>query len=224
MDDALGSRIRSEINPRARRISLRVDVAEGCIVLVRPTRASDKLVGTFLNEQRRWIEKHLATLAPKQAIEDGSVISLLGQDVIIRAVPNAKRGVWREEDTIYASGNLEYLSRRVRDFIREYARTTFAVWARDFATQLGVKVTRVAVRDTTTRWGSCTREGHLSLSWRLIFAPEIVARYVVAHEVAHLKHMDHSPSFWRVVEMLMPGMKSSRDWLRRNGATLHRMF
>ncbi len=224
MDEALGSRIRTEINPRARRISLRVDVAEGCIVLVRPTRASDKLVGAFLNEQRRWIEKHLATLAPKEAITDGSVISLLGQDVTIRAVPDAKRGVWREAATIHVSGNPEYLSRRVRDFVKEDARATFAAWARDFAAQLGVKVARVAVRDTTTRWGSCTRDGNLSLSWRLIFAPEGVARYVVAHEVAHLKHMNHSPSFWRTVETLMSDMKTQREWLRTHGASLHRVF
>ncbi|MBL8630499.1 MAG: M48 family metallopeptidase [Rhodospirillaceae bacterium] len=224
MDDKLGSRIRTEISPRAKRISLRVDVAEGCIVLVRPTRASDKLVGTFLNAQRRWIEKHLETLHPKQTLGDGSTVALLGQDVMIRAAPDAKRGVWREGAVIHVSGNADHLSRRTRDFIKDQAKSVFAAWARTFAGQLSVKVARVAVRDTATRWGSCTRNGNLSLSWRLMLAPENVARYVVAHEVAHLKHMNHSPSFWRTVDTLIGDSKEARAWLRHHGASLHRIL
>jgi predicted metal-dependent hydrolase len=95
--------------------------------------------------------------------------------------------------------------------------------AREMGECLERKVAAVTVRDTTSRWGSCTRTGRLSFSWRLILAPEPVLTYVVAHEVAHLKYMDHSPAFWRTVKWLLPdgGMDSAREWLRSHGAVLH---
>lgn len=223
-DDPLADRIRTEVSARARRISIRIDVMNGCAVLVRPKRASDSLVNAFLLKQRRWIEKHLAALPARGVIEDGTDIALLGVAHTIRARPDAKRGVWKESATIHVSGTPEHISRRVRDFVKDEAKAAFAAWARSYAEQLNVKVARVGVRDTTTRWGSCTKAGHLSLSWRLMLAPEPVARYVVAHEVAHLKHMNHSPSFWRTVESICPDMKTARDWLRRNGASLYRIL
>ena len=223
-NDPLADRIRCEISMRARRISLRIDMMDGCAVLVRPKRASDAMVSAFLVQQRRWIEKHLAQLPERVVIANGTVISLLGTPYTIRATPTAKRGVWKDDASIYVSGAPDHIARRVRDFVRDEAKTAFSSWARDNAARLNVKVTRVGVRDTTTRWGSCTKAGHLSLSWRLILAPEAVARYVVAHEVAHLKHMNHSPSFWRTVESIMPEMKKARAWLRQNGATLYRLM
>jgi predicted metal-dependent hydrolase len=106
------------------------------------------------------------------------------------------------------------------------ARAAIAPLARAMAAQLGRKVTRISVRDTTSRWGSCSRGGALSFCWRLILAPDAVFTYVVAHEVAHLAHMNHGPAFWRTVDKLMPpGLgtpRSARDWLRRHGAVLHR--
>ena len=94
------------------------------------------------------------------------------------------------------------------------------------AEQLGREVTHISVRDTTSRWGSCTRSGRLSFSWRLILAPRPVLDYVVAHEVAHLKHMNHGAAFWQTVAGLLPEggdqPGSAREWLRRNGVVLHR--
>ncbi|MBL8644394.1 MAG: M48 family metallopeptidase [Rhodospirillaceae bacterium] len=219
-----GARVQTRISAKAKRISLRVDVAEGCIVLVRPKRASDTLVAAFLHDQRRWIEKHAAMLPEKAAITDGSEIAVLGETLTVRAAPSARRGVWKEGGVIHVSGAPEHMARRLRDFLKSQARNAFAAWARGFAEALNVKVMHVGVRDTVTRWGSCTRDGRISLSWRLVLAPADVARYVVAHEVAHLKHMNHAPAFWRTVETLVEDTPAQRQWLRRHGASLHGMF
>ncbi len=91
-----------------------------------------------------------------------------------------------------------------------------------FGVRLGVKPTRIAVRDTSSRWGSCSSARSLSFSWRLIFAPDYVRDYVVAHEVAHLREMNHGARFWAHVETLTPHMRRARKWLRENGRTLLR--
>ena len=217
-----GQGLRCEVNPRARRISLRLDVADRCVVLVRPKRASETLVASFVAGKRGWIEQQLATLPEQIAFADGLILPMLGEDRVVRSSPSGRSGVWSDNQTIFVSGAAEHLPRRLRDWLKAEARKVFAEWARDFSECLGVKVTRVSVRDTTSRWGSCTRDGRLSLSWRLILAPRDVAAYVVAHEVAHLKQLNHSPAFWRVVAMLVDDLKKPRAWLRRHGASLHR--
>lgn len=220
----LSSRLRIRIHPRARRISLRVDIREGCVFLVRPKRASDALVAAFVAEKRRWIETQLAKLPQPVTLRDGMALNVLDGEYRIQSRPAGRGGVWMEDNVIAVSGAPEHLPRRLKDFLKAEARKHFADWARGFAAQLGVKVTRVSVRDTTSRWGSCTRDGRLSLSWRLMMAPRDVAAYVVAHEVAHLKHMNHSAAFWRTVEALVGDMKKPRAWLRAHGAGLHRVF
>lgn len=218
----LYERLQLEIKPRARRVSLRVDVARGCIVLVRPTRCPEALIARFLADKRTWIQKQLVNMPERATLAHGTAVSILGEEHAIRGHDIAKRGVWREGATIFVSGAPEHLPRRLKDWLKVESRTVFTTWARDYAAQLNVRIARVAVRDTKSRWGSCTRDGRLSLSWRLIFAPREVAAYVVAHEVAHLKHMNHSPAFWRVVESLVGNMKAPRAWLRAHGGSLHR--
>lgn len=221
-DFPFADRLRIEISPRARRISLRVDVADPGIIVVRPKRASDKFVLDFVASKRQWIEHQLKKLPQPIALADGMTIGILGADHAISARPDAKGGVWTEDGALIVTGAPEHLPRRVKDFLKAEAKRQFAEWARAFAAQLNVKVTRVTVRDTTSRWGSCTRDGHISLSWRLILAPRDVAAYVVAHEVAHLRHMNHSAAFWRTVNSLVDDMKKPRAWLLANGAGLHR--
>jgi hypothetical protein len=217
-----GACIRFTVSPRARRISLRVDAAAGEIILVRPQRCSERAAADFLAGKQAWIARQRARLPQRTVLTDGVELAVLDERCTVRAAPEARRGVWREDGVIHISGAPEHLPRRLKDYLKSQARAQFAAWARAFAAQLNVKVASVTVRDTVSRWGSCTRDGKLSLSWRLIFAPCAVAAYVVAHEVAHLKHMNHSAAFWRVVESLAPDMKVARAWLRRHGAGLHR--
>ncbi len=223
---SLAARIVIDRNPRARRISLRLDPGKGCIVLVRPRRASDAFVASFLASRTDWIAKHLDMLPPHIPFADGTAIPYRGTDHILRMRPQARGGVWREGNDIVVTGRPEHAPRRTRDWLKREALQTLTVTAQNLAAQLGVTVTRISVRDTRSRWGSCTRDGKLSFSWRLILAPADVLTYVAAHEVAHLKHMNHSPRFWDVVEELLQtagiDWVSAREWLRRSGAGLHR--
>jgi len=225
LDTALADRIVVDVNSRARRMSLRVDPINGCVVLVRPPRASDKLLMTFLASKTDWIAKHLERLSPHIAFADGVSVPFRGTDHVIRFKPEAKGGVWREGSEIFVTGRSEHTARRLRDWLKAEAREALTPAVHDFAKALGVTVTRVTVRDTRSRWGSCTRDGKLSFSWRLILAPPNVLTYVAAHEVAHLKHMNHSPLFWDTVETLLAEKVDwplAREWLRRSGAALHR--
>ena len=235
-DPTLSARIFIRSNPRARHASLRLDPIKGCIVLVRPPRISDKAVMTFIGSQRRWISKHLESLPARIPFADGAVIPFRGQDYVIRFRPEARGGIQpivgaglRE---IIVTGRPEHMPRRLRDWLKAEARRTLTPQVHALVSGLDVKVTRVSVRDTRSRWGSCSRDGKLSFSWRLIMAPAAVLTYVAAHEVAHLAHMNHGPAFWRTVARLLDGLPSdfrepesdwvsAREWLRRCGATLH---
>ena len=122
---------------------------------------------------------------------------------------------------LLVGGQVDFFARRVRDYIKAEVEVRFQKMAQAFMRQLGVKERAVKVRDTRSRWGSCTSRGHLNLSWRLILAPREVARYVVAHEVAHRRELNHSPAFWQLVENLVGPYTESDRWLSKNGATLH---
>jgi predicted metal-dependent hydrolase len=220
------NRLIVEINPRARRLGLRVEPAKDSIVLVRPKRVSDKAVSAFLAEHLAWIRQRLDELPERVPLADGSVIPFRGADHIIAARPEAKGGVWREGTTIVVTGRPEHAARRITDWLKNQARGQLIPLVNEMAANADRVVTRITLRDTRTRWGSCAYGGRLSFSWRLIFAPDFVLTYVAAHEVAHLVHANHSAAFKRTVsELLSPydvKMASARKWLSGSGTTLHR--
>ncbi|WP_341703962.1 SprT family zinc-dependent metalloprotease [Ferrovibrio sp.] len=209
---------------RARRMLLRVMPRDGAVVLVLPVRASLRSGQRFVAEQADWILARQAERQPVQLWENGAELPLQGIPHRIRHRPDTRGGVWVENGEIHVSGQAEHLPRRLRDWLKRRARDEFGAAARDMAQGLGVVVRRVTVRDTQSRWGSCSAHGNLSFSWRLLLAPPLVARYLVAHEVAHLRHMDHSIAFWRLCGQLVGGeadLRAARAWLRRHGAALH---
>jgi len=130
--------------------------------------------------------------------------------------------VWIEDGEVRVTGDAAHLSRRVRDFLVDLAKRELTRRARAFAQKVDRKIARVSVRDMTSRWGSCSSSGSLSFSWRLIFAPEGVVTYIVAHEVSHLVVMNHGPRFWRLVESLVPDARLRQDWLRGHRTALMR--
>jgi len=209
---------------RARRMLLRVMPRDGAVVLVLPVRASLRSGQRFVVEQAEWILARQQERPAVQRWENGAVLPLQGIPHTIRHRPETRAGVWVENGEIHVSGQAEHLPRRLRDWLKRRARDEFGLAAREMADGLGVIVRRVSVRDTQSRWGSCSAHGNLSFSWRLVMAPPQVARYLVAHEVAHLRHMDHSLAFWRVCAQLLGSeadLRSARVWLRRHGAALH---
>lgn len=209
---------------RARRMLLRVMPRDGSVVLVLPTRASLKSGQRFVTEQVAWILARQEERPETQPWEDGAILPLYGAPHIIRHRPASRGGVWLESNEIHVTGQAEHLPRRLRDWLKRRAREEFGLMAREMAAGIDVAVKRVTVRDTQSRWGSCSAHGNLSFSWRLILAPPAIGRYLVAHEVAHLKHMDHSAAFWSLCAALLGGeaeLRSARIWLRRHGSALH---
>lgn len=128
----------------------------------------------------------------------------------------------REAPRICVSGDDTHGSRRLSDWLRAQAKADFQARTAFHAANLGVHPKRISVRDQSSRWGSCSTTGTISFSWRLIFAPSYVLDYVAAHEVAHLREMNHGPRFWRLVRDTMPEMHKARAWLKQKGAELHR--
>jgi len=213
----LGAPVAIRVNPRARRISLRVDAATRTIELVLPHGAAAEHGVRFLDTHRGWIAARLEALPPPIRFEDGAVVPVLGRPHRIRhhndhAVPPVAIG----DSEILVRGDPAFIARRVRDHLVMLARRELGRRARASAALIGRNVARITVRDTKSRWGSCSSTGHLSFSWRLVFAPEAVIDYVVAHEVAHLAEMNHGPRFWRLVATLVGDHAGPRGWLRRH--------
>ncbi len=207
---------------RARRITLRLEPAAGRFTLVLPRGAALEEGLGFARQKARWMARQLADLPPRVPFAPGAVLPLLGEEHVIRHLPEARRGTWREAGEIRVSGFLDYLPRRVADFLKREARAEITERAHDKAARIERVITGMTLRDTRSRWGSCNSEGRLNFSWRLILTPEPVLDYVVAHEVAHLKHLHHGPRFWSLVAKLTDDMDGARRWLRDNGNGLHR--
>ena len=210
-----------ERNVRARRVRLKVGRSSRQAVLVLPRAVPVKNGLEFAQRKADWIMAQLALLPEKKVFCDGMTLSFLGHESVIHHSPSARRGVWFEQDVIWVSGQSEHLARRVRDFIKKEFTVYALQKARETAEKINVRVQKITIRDTTSRWGSCSRTGHLSLSWRLALAPVNVADYVIAHEVAHLSQMNHSPAFWRVVAELSPDYKKAEYWLKKNASYLY---
>ncbi len=150
------------------------------------------------------------------------VVPVLGVDHVIRHAAGFRGATHRGANEIRVGGEPEFVARRVRDFLIKESRDELARRAKTKASVIGKRVAAVTVRDTRSRWGSCASSGRLSFSWRLILTPEPVFDYVVAHEVAHLREMNHSARFWALVATLTPEVEVPRAWLKANGARLLR--
>jgi predicted metal-dependent hydrolase len=221
---AVGDRVvpvQFEKNARARRIIIRMDHGGG-VVVVLPVRASKEDGKRFALSNKGWIKERLAHMPEPLPFLHGVSIPYLGAEHRIRHRPAERGVVWREGGEIHVSGRPEHLPRRVEDWLKLEARREIERRAQEKAEALGKKIRRVTIRDPHSRWGSCSPDGALSFSWRLILAPRFVLDYVVAHEVAHLRELNHSNRFWRITETLTAEMDKARGWLTQHGAGLHR--
>lgn len=205
----------------ARRISLRIDPARGP-VLILPPKADFEAGRQFTLANRRWLRDRLAVLPDTVTLADGVEVPLLGVSHPIRHVPAGRRGVWVEDGALMVCGLPEHVGRRAADFLKAEAKRQIVPRAHALAERLSRKPGRISLKDTRSRWGSCTPKGDLSFSWRLVLAPEQVLDYVVAHEVAHLVEMNHSAAFWSLVRTLVGDIHTPRQWLHAHGPGLHR--
>lgn len=205
---------------RARRISLRVSGLDGRVVLTMPPHVPEAEALDFVQEKAGWIRGHLAQQPEVQPVGPGTELPVEGKMLRIIQVPG--RRVVQEGDQLGVPGAPERIPARLTAWLRELARDRLVAASDQYAARLGKPYQGVSLRDTRSRWGSCSSRGGLMYSWRLIMAPPAVLSYVAAHEVAHLAQMNHSPTFWATVEHIHGPYAAPRKWLRAHGNQLHR--
>ncbi|MFU1478597.1 M48 family metallopeptidase [Roseovarius sp. C7] len=206
---------------RARRISLRVSGIDGTVSMTLPRGVSEAQGVDFARQKAGWLRGHLAGRPDLVAVAHGVDLSVAGESLRITPAKTG-RAIRVSEGQILVPGPADQVGRRVQSWLKTLARDRLAEASDRYAAALGATYNGISLRDTRSRWGSCSSRGNLSYSWRLILAPPEVLDYVAAHEVAHLREMNHSARFWALVEQLDPAFDASRNWLRVHGAALHR--
>jgi len=208
----------------ARRLRLRFDEAAGRLKLTCPWRTSRRSALAWALDQREWIEAQIARAGPAEPFVPGASIPLEGREVRI---------LWREEwprtpllvaDELRCGGPESGIGRRIEAFLKKRARDAMSSDIAEYAAAAGTSPRSVTIGDAATRWGSCSSEGRIRLSWRLILAPPDVRRYVAAHEVAHLLELNHGAEFKALEARLFgPGVSQAKAALRRIGPRLRRI-
>ncbi len=228
-------------SPRAKRMTLRVSPTQRDVILTIPVRTGARKVSAFLEQHIEWLNQQLAKLPEPVPFENGRFIPFLGQPhELVFCGPRTKKHVGQgvvtrimagDEHTkpdpsanvsLQILGAVDHAPRRLKDWLKKEAKRKLVERVDIHARRLGLDYTRLGVRDQRSRWGSCSSQKSLSFSWRLILAPERVLDYVAAHEVAHLREMNHSERFWALVAKTLPEHNEARQWLRQNGQDLHR--
>lgn len=205
---------------RARRFSLRVSRLDGRVTLTLPMGAPQAEALAFLQARAGWVRGHLARQPDLHRVELGSVLPVAGQP---RRVGRAMDGPPRLDGAQLLVGpRARAIGPQAEAVLREEARARLTDAALRAARVYGRTVTGITLKDTRSRWGSCSAQGRLMFSWRLVLAPSEVLDYVAIHEAAHLVEMNHSRAFWAQVARLCPDYAAHRDWLRVHGAGLHR--
>jgi len=205
-----------------RRYTLRVRAASRDVLLTMPARGTIKAAREFAERHAAWIGVRLARLPKPVAFQPGESVPLRGVEHAIVHRPERRGVVWLEAGAICVAGDLAHAPRRVADWLKREARRDLEAAVTRHAAAAGVKPRRMSLRDTTSRWGSCSSTGALNFSWRLILAPPYVLDYLAAHEIAHMRHMNHSPMFWALTRRLYPDTDRAEVWLKAHGSSLHR--
>jgi predicted metal-dependent hydrolase len=214
--------VRWRRSARARRVSLRIDPRSTGIVVTLPPRVGREAGLALLRTHTLWVLTRLDHLPADAPWHDGGQVLLDGRPHAIRHCPDGRRGVWIEDDIVLVSGEAPFLRRRLATFLRQEAGRRLGARVALLADQSGLRPRRLTVKDTSSRWGSCTSDGTVMLSWRLLMAPSDIQHYVIAHELAHLRHLNHGPEFWTLVASLTPHRRTAEAWLRRHGPALLR--
>ncbi|MBS1302544.1 SprT family zinc-dependent metalloprotease [Loktanella sp. SALINAS62] len=202
---------------QARRLSLRVSRLDGKVTLTVPPRAPERQALDFLTEREDWLREHLRDIKPAIIVGPGTTLLIEGRQIAVLA-DDVRRMTLTDDSLLLPPGAG---GPAVMAFLKTRARDRLAQASDRYAALIGRRYNKLTLRDTRSRWGSCTSTGGLMYSWRLIMAPPAVLNYVAAHEVAHLEQMNHSSAFWEIVARLDPDYARHRQWLRDNGDRLH---
>ena len=209
--------IRRKIGSNCLRLSVN---RHGQIVLTMPFFCLKTVAERFIKEHQDWIDTQKKKVTTRLTFQDGQNLTLLGQSLTIKHNPSNHQPTRIEDNYLVVGGDITFLHRRVSDFVRRQTATYIDCKAREMADRIGHRINRISLKDTTSRWGSCSGKKNLNFCWRLGLAPPYVLDYIIAHEVSHLQEMNHSQRFWRVVSQLCDKRADAEIWLRRHGHTL----
>lgn len=210
---------------RRTRQSIGIRVRDGVVELIAAPGVSQERLHQVLRQRHDWIVGHVLRQRSQQAkSEDLSRLTLLGEALGLRLVGGGRKTVRRDGDVLLvagvAEGDAEALKAVLAKYLKREAALLFPGRLALLAARCRRKPSRLQLSSARTRWGSCSADGGIRLNWRLAQAPLAVVDYVIAHELAHLEHMNHSPAFWAETERLYPGWRESRRWLRQHGGEL----
>jgi predicted metal-dependent hydrolase len=224
----IGAQLEVRRHPGARRLTLRVSRTRRAVIVTLPLQCDLDEAGTFLNRHIDWVRARLDSLPNHIPFEDAAIMPLRGEPHRILFTGNKRSRIVsldREAGclpAILVPGPKDLAANRLTRWLFDEARSDLDKSVGHHARLLSLKAKRIAIRDQTSRWGSCSTTGALSFSWRLILAPSHVLEYVAAHEVAHLAEMNHGPKFWALVKKIRPDFETAKQWLQVRGPDLHR--
>jgi predicted metal-dependent hydrolase len=206
-----------------RTVKLRANAATGTLQLSLPARGGVEAALALLASHQDWLAAQVARFPPALPLAPGARIPFDGGSLLIDWQPGGPRSPQLQGDRLLLGGAEASVPGRVTRWLKTRAAADLSAQTIALAARIGKPVAAVTVKDTRSRWGSCTSSGRIAYSWRLILAPAPVRASVVAHEVAHLLHANHGPGFHALLAQLDPHVASSRRWLARHGAALHRV-
>jgi predicted metal-dependent hydrolase len=213
-------KVNLRISLRSKRIFIRISPIRG-VELVVPGRFNYDRAYSFLLSKEYWIKKQLKKVVNPQVCAK-NIIPIFGKVYALVLVPDAALPVRLENKNILVAKNLEpIIQMNLKFFLRSLLKEEILNYADEICGLLNVQYKKISIKDTSSRWGSCTTKGNLAFSWRLIFAPKFIVKYVVIHELCHLIEMNHSTRFWQLVRNLCPDYLFARRWLRNNSSLLH---
>jgi predicted metal-dependent hydrolase len=208
----------------ARRMRLRFDDTRGILKLTCPLRTNRRKALAWALDQREWIDAQLARAVPAEPFLPGAAVPIAGQETRLVWARDLPRSPILRDGELRSGGPEAGFERRIETFLKRLALETMSAETAEFAKLAGVTPTSVSIGDAATRWGSCSSTQRIRLSWRLILASAQARRYVVAHEVAHLAHLNHGPQFKALEARLFgPGVAAAKAALRREGPRLRRL-
>ena len=220
LEHAFDFELKVNTSLRLKRLNLRIDHKKRMVVLSMPKLYSKRKAYDFINAHIDWIEEKLAALPKIKDFEDGEQISVFGKTLIIEHNPNFGAPKIKE-NILYVGGDKDFLHRRIKDYIKREAKKELFVRSNVLAKKIGCELKGVSIKDTKSRWGSCSNLKHINYNWRIALAPTEVIDYLTAHETAHLLHQDHSQDFWKTVQTLNPTYQIGKSWLEKHGNELY---
>jgi predicted metal-dependent hydrolase len=216
-------------HPGARRLTLRVSRTRRAVIVTLPVQCDLDEAGYFLHRNIDWVRERLDSLPDPVPFKDSAVMPLRGKPhrIVFTGRGSKKWSISvRNSNNVYSEirvgGAVNHAPRRLKDWLCQAARSDLQERVDWHTKRLGIRAKKIAVRDQSSRWGSCSTTGVLSFSWRLIMAPPRILDYVAAHEVAHLLEMNHGPKFWAIVARAVPDLDEAKRWLQVYGMDLHR--